>query len=307
MIRSSIDLGTNTCLLLVVDWDREKNQIRKVLGDFSTQVRLGEKVDRDRKFRPEAMLRTLACLEAYAKKLISLGGDPRDTLCVATSQARGAQNSQEYFAQIQSKLGFSFQVISGEQEAQATFLGALLPGMSPGSSYVIDIGGGSTEIISKNHKVSVDMGAVRFTERFLLSDPVTEIEFARCQAEIDRLLEASGFSGVDPSSVLVAVAGTATTLASWHLGLSAFVPEKINFAVLTRQNLEKFVNELKRQTLQERRESLGFEASRADVILAGALILWRAVEKLGFQQCQVSIQGLRYGVLLSESLKTQGR
>src|SRR4051812_42466040 len=100
MIRSSIDLGTNTCLLLVAEWDEKHRSIIRAIGDFSTIVRLGEGVDRDRQFSSEAMQRTLACLKEYAAHARRLGDDPVRTVCVATSQARDSKNSAAFFDQI---------------------------------------------------------------------------------------------------------------------------------------------------------------------------------------------------------------
>jgi exopolyphosphatase/guanosine-5'-triphosphate,3'-diphosphate pyrophosphatase len=298
MIRSSIDLGTNTCLLLVADWDPLHKKVQKILGDYSAVVRLGEGVDLNRELQTGAMDRTLKCLKDYAKKVRDAGGSPEQTLCVGTSQARDAQNSASFFSKVQKETGFSFQVISGEEEARLTFLGALLPGMDPRSSAVIDIGGGSTELISFDQAQSLDMGAVRFTERFLKSDPVTDPEFWACQDAVDEALQ-SWISWRDkaPHLNLVAVAGTATTLAAWYLDLKAFDPKQVDEVVLSRGDVHRMVEELKWRSVKERRNLPAMEALRADVILAGAIILWRTMELLHFSECRVSTRGLRYGIL----------
>lgn len=307
MIRASIDLGTNTCLLLVAE-AAEKSSFPgelRVVSDHSTVVRLGQGVDRTRELHPDAIARTLACLNRYAEIVRSQGAKPEEAVCVATSQARDAKNGAEFFARVERETGFRFRVISGDEEARMSFLGALLPGMDPARSAVIDIGGGSTEIISRVGGEwggkSIDVGSVRFTERFLKSDPVTDEQFWACQAAIDDALqEFIPWREKMPRDLqLIAVAGTATTLAAWHLELPAFDAAKIDGQTLTRGDVHRQVEELKWRTVEERKRLTGIEAGRADVLLAGAMILWRAMEVLGFPELRVSTRGLRYGALIS--------
>jgi exopolyphosphatase/guanosine-5'-triphosphate,3'-diphosphate pyrophosphatase len=307
-VRSSIDLGTNTCLMLVVDPATGGEGVGRVLADYSTIVRLGQDVDRTGLLHPDAIERTLACLRDYADKLRSHGGKPEATMCVSTASARDARNGAEFFERVKRETGFGFQVISGEEEGRLTFLGALLPDLRPERSVVIDIGGGSTELIAlgrdgKTTGPSLQMGSVRFTERFLKSDPVTDDEFWACQDEADRLFESlrSWRSGLAADARLVGVAGTVTTLAAWHLELGAFDARRIDEVTLTRGDVHRMVEELKWRTVEERRGLTGIESKRADVLLAGALILWRAMEVLGFADLRVSTRGLRYGVLRAPS------
>jgi exopolyphosphatase/guanosine-5'-triphosphate,3'-diphosphate pyrophosphatase len=297
--RASIDLGTNTCLMLVAKEGTGTPAAGQVLADFSTIVRLGEGVDQARKLKPEAMERTLECLRGYAGRLRELGGDPARAICASTASARDAANGAEFFARVERETGFRFKIISGDEEARLTFLGALLPGMDPGRAAVIDIGGGSTELIASSGGMSVNVGSVRFTERFLKSEPVSDAEFWACQAAIDAELEKfrSWREKLQPGTELVAVAGTATTLAAWYLELPAFDARRIDEVTLTRGDLHRMVEELKWRTVEERCALPGMEAKRADVILAGALILWRAHEVLGFAKCRISTRGLRYGLL----------
>lgn len=298
-VRSSIDLGTNTCLLLIADWPKGASEPRSVIGDYATVVRLGQGVDRNRRLDPEAMERTLRCLRDYSLKVRAAGADPSETVALATSQARDSSNGPEFFDRIQRETGFCFRIISGEQEADRTFIGALLPGMDPARSAVIDIGGGSTEITAlERHGRSLDIGSVRFTERFLRSDPVTDEEFWAAQEAIDEEVSTlrSWRESLAPEAKLVAVAGTATTLAAWHLELAHFDAARIDQVVLSRGDVHRMVEELKWRTIGERCK-LGIERGRADVLLAGALILWRALELLNFAEVRISTRGLRYGAL----------
>ena len=300
MLRASIDLGTNTCLMLMAEI--ESGQVKKVLGDYARIVRLGEGVDKTGCLLPDAMDRTLTCLGEYRKIISNAGMLPDTVICVATSQARDADNGGEFFKRVESELGFKFRVISGKDEAQLSFMGSLLPGMGSTNHVVVDIGGGSTEFVTANEAQSIDLGSVRFTERYLKSDPVIDEEFNICLSEIDKKLEVlkdwKYFISSDRNMQMLAVAGTATTLASWHLRLRAFDAAEVEKIQLTNSDLLQMVKDLKRMTVAERRDQVGIEPKRADVLLAGAMIMWRTMEKLGFHTCSISTRGLRYGVLM---------
>lgn len=307
MLRSSIDLGTNTCLLLVLKGS-------DVLLDLSRVVRLGEGVDKNRRFGTEPMQRALDCLKRYAQALREQGGDPTQTVCVATSQARDAANASAFFEDVARETGFHFKTLGGEDEARATFLGALIPGvpeMARERCAVIDIGGGSTEITrlegGQVRGVSADLGSVRFSERYFMKDgrfpdaPVLDPDFWACREAIDAELEQAfaGFKSwfTESGRTWVAVAGTATTLAAWQLGLAKFDARAVDGMTLTRGDLHRLVEELKWRNRAERAGLPCMEPGRVDVILAGAMILWRAHEVLGARGCLVSTRGLRYGVL----------
>ncbi len=299
MLKASIDLGTNTCLLLIADFDSVRKVAVRVLHDQSTMVRLGQGVDQSKRIHPDAAARTLSCLRGYAAKLAATGVRPSDAICVATATARDAVNGADFFAQVAAETGLKFRTISGEEEARAMFRGGLLPNMEPAQSAVIDIGGGSTEFRGENGGVSLQMGSVRFTERYLKSDPVTDEEFWKARDAIDEmLLQALPWrQATRRDAQLVGVAGTVVTLAQWHLGLDQFDSDALNGSVLTRGDIHRMVEELKWRTVEERKAIPGMDAGRADVLLAGALILWRALEVLGFPGLTVSTRGLRYGVL----------
>jgi exopolyphosphatase/guanosine-5'-triphosphate,3'-diphosphate pyrophosphatase len=301
VIKASIDLGTNTCLLLIADCD-PNGRVTRIVSDHSTVVRLGEGVDRARELQPQAMERTLTCLKAYSAIAKSAGLNPKDAICVATSSSRDSKNGQTFFAQVEKETGFRFRVISGEDEAKYTFQGALLPTVNADDSAVIDIGGGSTEFITTGPGISLDIGSVRFTELFFKNDrntPVTDEEFWACQDAIDsELAEASGWRTKNPQiKNLVAVAGTATTLAAWHLEMRAFDAARLDACVLTRGDIHRMVEELKWRTVEERALLPGIAKGREDVLLAGALILWRAMEILNFSETQISTRGLRFGAM----------
>jgi exopolyphosphatase/guanosine-5'-triphosphate,3'-diphosphate pyrophosphatase len=288
--QASIDLGTNTCLLLVLEGDT-------ILHDESNVVRLGQGVDQSKMLQTDAMARTLSCLEKYAAIVRSFGIQTADVLAVGTAQARDAGNATEFFQQIENQLGFRFRVLSGDEEANSTFIGAALPGMNPESMVVMDIGGGSTEIVQINGGKSLNMGAVRMTERYLKSDPVTDDEFWKCESAIDEALAELKPMIESTGKNFVAVAGTAVTLGMLQLSLKEFDRQQLDGFEITRGDAHRLVEELKWRSVAERNQMLGMEPKRADVILAGALIFWRAMEVLGFKSVKVSTRGLRYGVL----------
>lgn len=298
MLKVSIDLGTNTCLMLIAEV--ESGYVKKVLGDYARIIRLGEGVDKTRCLQPEAMERTLTCLDEYRKIISNSGISSGDVICVATSQARDAENGGAFFARVETEYGFRFRVIAGKDEARLSFTGSLLPGMEPSNHAVVDIGGGSTEFVTAKEDRSIDLGSVRFTERYLTTDPVIDEEFSICLNEIDNKLAAlMDWRSFIPSDIqMLAVAGTATTLASWHLRLREFDAVEVEKTKLTNEDLLRMVNDLKRMTVAERRAQVGIEPKRADVLLAGAMIMWRTMERLDFQTCNISARGLRYGVLM---------
>jgi exopolyphosphatase/guanosine-5'-triphosphate,3'-diphosphate pyrophosphatase len=302
VLKASIDLGTNTCLLLIAECDPAKSSVIRIVSDHSTVVRLGEGVDQARALQPQAMERTLSCLKSYAGIVRQQGLKCEAAICVATSSSRDSKNGQAFFDRVEKETGFRFRVISGEEEAQYTFQGALLPGLSVGETAVIDIGGGSTEFITLGPGISLDIGSVRFTERFFKNDrntPVTDEEFWACQDAIDNALSvAAEWRETNPQiKDLVAVAGTATTLAAWHLELRTFDAARLDACRLTRGDVHRMVEELKWRSVEERALLPGISKGREDVLLAGALILWRAMEVLNFSEIQISTRGLRFGIM----------
>ncbi|MDR4499326.1 MAG: Ppx/GppA family phosphatase [Candidatus Scalindua sp.] len=299
LLKASIDLGTNTCLLLIAEV--KAGQVTQVMRDYANVIRLGESVDQTGYLQSNAMKRALSCLSDYEVKLAEFGILPGEVVCVATSQARSARNSNEFFYQVMKEIGFRFKIISAADEAQFTFFGSLLPDMDSSRCAVVDLGGGSTEFAALAGGRSVDLGSVRFTERYLTSDPVTDEEFNSCLDKIDNELEGlkTWRNSLKDDIEMVAVAGTATTLASWHLAQKEFNADEIEKVQLSREDFLKMVNELKYRSVSERLELLKIEEGRADVILAGAMIYWRIMEKLDFPLCRISPRGLRYGVLMT--------
>ena len=305
MRSASIDLGTHTCLLLIKE-DHPSGE--KILYDESTVVRLGQGVDQTGMLQMDAMKRAQVCLHRYVETTQKFGIPSGKIIAVATAQARDAKNAAQFFGLVEKDLGVHFRVLTGVEEAKATFLGAQGFGDDSKNNVVMDIGGGSTELVAMpdgDQNISgesLNIGAVRMTERYFKSDPVTDEEFWECEDAINQMLEPLKTwrknleKKMNSAPTLIAVAGTAVTLAMMHTAEAGYDPIKINQVVLTQGDAHRLVEELKWRTIPERQKMLGMEPKRADVILAGALIFWRVMEELSFQEAKISTRGLRYGV-----------
>jgi len=293
----AIDIGTNSVLLLIAE---KRGQELEAVLDRATITRLGEGVDRTHRLAPEAMRRTLACLEQYAaelslRRVSELG-------VVGTSALRDAEGGADFLDAASAVLGTRPQVIAGVTEAELTFEGALSGLGLRGAVSVFDVGGGSTEIISGNaaaepqvaRAVSLDIGSVRLFERHVRSDPPSAEETARAVADIEHAL-ASAEQPAD-GAVLVGVAGTVTTLAAIALGLDAYDGARVHGSVLERAELFELCERLARLSLSARMRLAGLEPKRADVIVMGAEIVRRVVLWSGAARLVVSDRGVRWGV-----------
>jgi exopolyphosphatase/guanosine-5'-triphosphate,3'-diphosphate pyrophosphatase len=293
---ASIDIGTNTILLLIAK--AEGGRIHP-LHEIETVVRLGEGLQKNGILRQEAMDRGIQTLAQYLKQSQEMGA--QEIFAVGTSALREAKNSGDFLGLAKRKLGLSIEVISGEEEAQFSFLAAakdLQEREKP--VLVVDIGGGSTEfILGKGEQidrwVSLPIGSVRFTEQFLHSDPVQEEEYEKMETKIRELL--LNVPHPQETASMVAVGGTATTLASVEQGLEDFIPEKIHHFALGREALRNQLLLYRYKTIEERKKITGLPPARADVILAGGAILYLAMEQLKCPSALISCHGVRYGLL----------
>ena len=290
--KASIDLGTNTCILLICE--DKKNKL-EVLHDEVSFVRLGEGISTSKILKKEAIERTKKCLNKYKDILENFGLEPKNTLCVSTAQSRNASNSSEVFSKIKDDTGFSFKTISGDIEARLSFKGAILDGMDVKKTVVIDVGGGSTEFMSYSHGSSIDMGSVRYTEMFFKNDPISDEEFWNCKSEIDEKLEEikPWIECLKNNITLVGVGGTTHTLARIHKGNS----NNIDNTILSRGDIHRIIEELKLRNNDQRMKDFNIDEGRSDVIIAGSLIIGRSLEVLGFKSITVSTRGLRYGLI----------
>ncbi|MFY0407490.1 exopolyphosphatase [Solicola sp. PLA-1-18] len=270
---AAIDCGTNSIRLLVADvrGDRKDDLVRDM-----RIVRLGQGVDRTGRLDPEALRRTLEACREYAGTIADLGAE-RIRLC-ATSATRDASNAADFAAGVREVLGVEPEVLSGDDEAALTYLGASrdLPDVDE-PVLVADLGGGSTELVvgtggTADQAVSLDVGSVRLTERHLADDPPTAEQVEACRADVHAALDASG---IDLTSVrtVVGVAGTITTVAAGVLGLDGYDRDRIHHASLPFADVRTLCDDLVSSSVARRRELAWLHPGRADVIGGGALVL----------------------------------
>jgi len=293
---ASIDIGTNTILLLIAEVNKG---VLKPLLEKETIVRLGEGVQQNGVLLEGAMERGMQTLTQYLKESHEMGVER--IFAAGTSALREAKNAGDFLKRAGQELNLEIEVITGEEEAQLSFLAVARDLRNPEKLIlVVDVGGGSTEfVLGKGNQiddwVSLPVGSVRFTEQFLLSDPVRQEEWVNMKSEINK-----GLGKVPPLHqpfTMVAVGGTATALASVALRLEHFVYEKIHHFVLGRKALKGQLELYRSKTLEERRKIPGLFPARADVILAGGAILYFAMEKFEVPSALVSCQGVRYGLI----------
>jgi exopolyphosphatase / guanosine-5'-triphosphate,3'-diphosphate pyrophosphatase len=299
---AAIDIGTNSVLLVIAAADA----VGRPLLQRATITRLGEGVDETRRLAPAAVERNLRCLRAYADDLRAHGSPRLDV--VGTSALRDAEGAGAFLDEAERILGARPRVIAGDEEARLTFRGALSGLSLSGKLLVFDIGGGSTELIvgdasgtaPPESRVSLDIGSVRLFERHVRSDPPTRQELTAIEADITQALAAAGplarVHAHEPLT-LVGVAGTVTTLKAVELGMPSYDPDRVHGAVLTLSTVETLCVRLASLPLAERQQLPGLEPKRADVIVAGALIVRDLLRRAGAVEAIVSDRGVRFGLL----------
>lgn len=300
---AAVDIGTNSVLLVIAA--AEAAGPRPLL-ERATITRLGEGVDKTRRLAPAAVQRNLECLRVYAADLRTHGSPRLDV--VGTSALRDAEGAVAFLDEAERILGVRPRVIAGDEEARLTFRGALSGLSLRGKLLVFDIGGGSTELIvgdaagaaPPESRVSLDIGSVRLCERHLRADPPLPHELASVEADIERELSSAALLANLPQGeplTLVGVAGTVTTLKALELGLASYDATRVHGAVLTLSAVEALCAKLASLSLAERQRLPGLEPKRADVIVAGALIVRELLRKAGAGRATVSDRGVRFGLL----------
>ncbi len=284
---AAVDLGTNTTRLLVADVEDG------TLGSVERReriTRLGEGVDSRRRLLPPAIARVRNCLVDYRRTAEQLGA--RRVLAVATSAVRDAENGEAFLGEVEWSYGFTTRLLDGDEEALMTFRGVASSGrrLEPGT-LVVDIGGGSTELIVggpggvESHR-SLDVGAVRLTERF-----GEDVE--ACAAYVRGVLPE-----LDVSQA-IGVAGTVANLATLDLGLPEYDPERVHGHRIPRDGVARQLERLAALPLEERRKVPGLEPERAPVILAGAAILREVLGRYGLDEIEVSLRDILDGAALA--------
>ena len=280
-----VDLGTNSTRLLVADVD--DGRVEEVARETRI-TRLGEGVDERRKLLPLPIARVRNVLADYRSRLDELSAER--VLAIGTSALRDAENGEAFLGEIEWSYGFATRLLRGEEEAMLTFRGVANGRRLSEETLVLDVGGGSTELITDGAHASLDIGSVRLTERFLHSDPPTEAELEACaQAVRDTLPDFE-------AAHAIGVAGTITTLAALELG--AYDAEWVHGYTLSRAVVGAEVDRLASLPLAERRQLPGLEPERAPVIVGGAVIVREVLDIYGLDALEVSERDLLHGAAL---------
>ncbi|NOY24412.1 MAG: Ppx/GppA family phosphatase [Oligoflexia bacterium] len=298
--RAAIDIGSNTLLLLVRGPDGT------TLHDEASIVGLGRGLGDRGMFRPDAMDAAIDVLARYAAQAAELGVPAQDVRAIATSAARRALNATTFLARVQKQTGLQVTVVTGPEEARLTWLGALDGLRLPdGSVAVVDLGGGSTEIVTGqgdhiDFRTSLEIGAVRTTEQFFGESPqrYDPRTFSRLRSAVTEIC-ATLAPARHPRTV-VAVGGAATSLAAMNLGLTAWDRDKVHGSRLRRADLRRWIDRLLASTPAQRRAWVQTAPARADSLLAGACILETTLTALQRETLRVSDGGVRHGLLVGD-------
>jgi exopolyphosphatase/guanosine-5'-triphosphate,3'-diphosphate pyrophosphatase len=293
-----IDVGTNSTRLLVADVvGRQVSEVER----RSTVTRLGRGVDLSGHLAAEAIEDACAAIAEYVEILRDVGAEKVDA--IATSAVRDAGNGGAFIAELRERFALSARVLDGDEEARLTYLGASSERLPTRPTLVIDIGGGSTELIvgrgeEMEFHTSLQAGVVRHTERHIASDPPTAAELEALAGDIRGLIE-----GRIPEALRaeggIAVAGTPTSLAAIELALDPYDPERVHGHELALASIQRMLSQLASSPLSNRVKITGLHAARAPTIVAGVVILVEAMRAFGLDRITVSEHDILYGAAIS--------
>ncbi|OGQ04338.1 MAG: hypothetical protein A3F82_10295 [Deltaproteobacteria bacterium RIFCSPLOWO2_12_FULL_44_12] len=297
---ATIDIGTHSVLLLIVEQSSNGKIIPLV--DEATLTRIGEGMATNYVFLPLGISRTLEVLKKYKK--ICDEQDVQKIIAVGTAAFRKAANANAFVVKVEKECGFKIEIISGKREAQLTWKAASTDFGT--NIVVVDIGGGSTEIIpQENQEVSLPIGSVLLTERYYNSDPISAKDYQNiCDAIDEKINKLSPLLISSPSRgeeskervILIATAGTATTLGAIKKKMKVYKHHEVHGSKITLGEIKTIIADFKSKTIEERKKIPGLEPGRADVILAGSTLLEKIAGHFGFKEITVSDRGVRWGL-----------
>ena len=296
--KAIIDVGTNSIKFCLAE--ETGNGSYNVLKDANDIASLGEGLKETGLIGPEPLERNAQSVANFAAEAKAAGAD--EVVAVGTMALRTAKNSAAFIARVKELCGVELKVLSGEGEAQNSYVAVMsgIPGAADADLVTMDTGGGSTEFVFGTagkivRKFSLNVGAVRFTEKYLSQMPVAPEKLAEAQAEIKKELSEGGVSG--PVKFLVGMGGTVTSMASVKHKMAKYDPDVIQGSKLTLEDINAQIADYAAKTLDQRREIVGLQPKRADVILAGACIVRAVMELTGVSELTVSDRGLRHGLM----------
>lgn len=303
---AAVDCGTNSIRLLVADLDLAASTLADVDRRMEI-VRLGQGVDRSGRLAPDALQRTFAACDRYAEVVRETGAER--VRFVATSASRDVENREEFAAGVRARLGVEPEVVTGDAEAALSFTGATRElGASdlPRPFLVVDIGGGSTELVlgepgaEPEAARSVDVGCVRMTERHLHDDPPTVVQVAAARADVEAAVRlAAETVPLAKAQTLVGLAGSVTTVAAMALDLPSYLPDRIHHARIPADDVRLVADRLLAMTHEQRAALPFMHPGRVDVIGAGALVLAVLLDQVPVDEVVVSEHDILDGIAWS--------
>jgi exopolyphosphatase/guanosine-5'-triphosphate,3'-diphosphate pyrophosphatase len=298
---AAVDIGTNSTRLLVADVD--DGRIAEDVERDTHITRLGEGVDERHRLLPVPIARTRNVLTDYRRRSEELGAE--QTLAIATSAIRDAENGEAFLGEIEWSYGFATRLLSGHDEALLMFRGVSSERAVEAGTVIVDVGGGSTELVAGEpdgvrwHD-SLDVGSVRLTERFLHSDPPTDDELEACARAVRALLAERVPDEIrERTAAAIGVAGTITSLAALALGLEEYDRERVHGSTIGADALATQLERLASVPLAERRNMRPLDPERAPVIVAGAVIVRETLAFLGLGELEISERDILDGAALA--------
>jgi len=297
---ATIDTGSNQVLIFIARVD--DGEIKEVLLDKGEITKLGEGLNTTGVLSDEAQERTLKVMEEFKSLLDKYNVD--NYYAVGTAALREAKNAADFLKKVKEKTGIDINVIPGEEEARLSFM-AVVGGLNlkDRETVIIDIGGGSTEFIFGRgteilDRFSTKLGALKLTEQYLKSDPVTDEEFESLMDYLKGELKAVNPPVKNP--FLVGMGGTMTNLSAIKHKLEKYDPKVVQGSYITVEELEGIIADIKSRTIEERKKIKGLQPKRAEVILAGTAILKSIMERIGSDRITISDMGLRHGLMFDK-------
>ena len=289
----AVDLGTNSTRLLVADI--EDGRVAEVVRRLAI-TRLGEGVDVNHELLPAPIARVHAVLDGFAREAAELGSE--HVLAVATSAVRDASNGRDFLRDLGERYAWATRLLDGTEEAETTFRGVTSDRSLAAGTLLIDIGGGSTELLvggpaGVSFATSLQAGCVRLTERFLASDPPTAAELEAAAAHVRTLLPALSVERA------IGVAGTVTTVAAIDLGLTEYDPTRIHGHRISRDAVDRVLADLSALPLADREHVAGLEPARAPVIVGGLVVLREVMSRYELAELEASERDILHGAALA--------
>ena len=302
----TIDIGTNSMRLLIADYE---NKIIKNRKKYINTTRIGQGVDQEGYITEEALERNLKALKEFADKCVEENCEK--VYCMGTSALRDSKNGQEFVDRAKELTNIDVKIICGEEESNLGFLGVLegAGGDKSKDILVLDIGGGSTEFIVGNEDgikfcKSENVGALRMTEKFITTDPISDEEFNNMSMFIEDTISSTLEKIKDINiSKLVGIGGAITSLSAMNQQLEVYSMEKVHNSVVSKKDLEKILQNLKKMTLSDKKTIKGLQPKRADIITAGVKILHIIMEKLEIEEIMISEYDNLEGLICQNSKK----